>query len=176
MSTGVFDLFVSFRVLILFLHVLAVLTWVGGLIYQVIVVAPVAGKGIASIASLRIALGCEARFRTVMWPAVGIALFTGLVNVMNVWNGLRQIGASLPAAFASLLTIKLLLIAGMVVLQAGQQFVVYPKRLDLAAQLAPDAVALPADLVVWQRRAFWLHAATVCLAVPAILCALLLRG
>ena len=52
MSTGVFDLFISFRVLILFLHVLAVSTWVGGLIYQVLVVAPVAGKGIASVALL----------------------------------------------------------------------------------------------------------------------------
>lgn len=176
MSTGVFDLFVSFRVLILFLHVLAVLTWVGGLIYQVIIVAPVAGRATASIASLRIALGCEARFRTVMWPAVGIALFTGLVNVMNVWNGLRQVGASLPATFASLLVIKLLLVAGMIVLQAGQQFVVYPKRLGLAAQVAPDAASLPGDLAVWQRRAFWLHVATVCLAIPAILCALLLRG
>lgn len=176
MSAGVFDLFVSFRVLILFLHVMAVLTWVGGLIYQVIVVAPVIGKGTASLASLRIGLGCEARFRTVMWPAAGIALFTGLVNVMNVWNGLRQVGASFPAAFASLLAIKLLLVAGMVVLQAGQQFVVHPKRLGLAARVAPDAVELPAGLAVWQRRAFWLHVATVCLAVPAILCALMLRG
>lgn len=172
MSTGVFDLFVSFRVLILFLHVLAVLTWVGGLVYQVVVVAPLVGKGIASVAALR----CEARFRGVMWPAVGITLFTGLVNVMNVWNGLRQVGASLPAAFASLLIIKLLLVAGMILLQAGQQFVVYPKRLGLAAQAGPDAVALQAGLAVWQRRALWLHVATVCLAVSAILCALLLRG
>ncbi len=176
MSTGVFDLFVSFRMLILFLHVLAVLTWVGGLIYQVIVVAPVIGKGIASVASLRLVLGCEARFRTVMWPAVGIALFTGLVNVMNIWDGLRQVGASLPATFVSLLIVKLLLVAVMIVLQAGQQFVVYPKRLGLVARVAPDAVALPAEMAVWQRRAFWLHVATVCLAVPAILCALLLRG
>ena len=176
MATGVFDLFVSFRVLILFLHVMAVLTWVGGLVYQVIVVAPVVGKGIASVDTLRVGLGCEARFRAVMWPAVGIALFTGLVNVMNVWNSLRQVGASLPAAFVLLLVIKLLLVAGMIVLQAGQQFVVHPKRLGLAAQVAPDTVALPAGLAVWQRRALWLHVATVCLAVPAILCALLLRG
>lgn len=176
MSTGVFDLFVSFRVLILFLHVLAVLTWVGGLVYQVVVVAPLVGKGISSVASLRMGLGCEARFRAVMWPAVGMALFTGLVNVMNVWNGLRQVGASFPAAFASLLVIKLLFVAGMIVLQAAQQFVVYPKRLGLAAQVASDAVALPADLAVWQRRAFWLHVATICLAVAAILCALLLRA
>ena len=176
MFAGAFDVLVSFRVLILCLHVLAVLTWVGGLVYQVIVVLPVVGKGIASVASLRIGLGCEARFRAVMWPAVGIALFTGLVNLMNVWNSLRQVGASLPAAFASLLVIKLLLVAGMILLQAGQQFVVYPKRLGLVAQVAPDAAVLPADLAVWQRRAFWLHVATVCLAVPAILCALLLRG
>ena len=176
MSTGVFDLFVSFRVLILFLHVLAVLTWVGGLVYQVGIVAPLVGRGIASAASLRIGLGCEARFRAVMWPAVGIVLFTGLVNVMNVWNGLRQVGASLPTPFASLLVAKLLLVAGMIVLQAVQQLVVYPKRLSLAAQVAPDAVVLPADLAVWQRRAFWLHVGTVCLAVPAILCALMLRG
>ena len=48
MSAGIFDLFVSFRVLILFLHVMAVLTWVGGLVYQVLVVVPLAGKGAAN--------------------------------------------------------------------------------------------------------------------------------
>ena len=78
MFAGVFDLYVSFRVLILFLHVLAVLTWVGGLVYQVVVVAPLAKKGAANAAALRVGLACEARFRAVMWPAVGIALFTGL--------------------------------------------------------------------------------------------------
>ena len=176
MSAGVFDLFVSFRVLILFLHVLAVLTWVGGLVYQVAIVAPLAGKGGLSSAALRIGLRCEARFRAVMWPAVGIALFTGLVNVMNIWDSLRQVGASLPASFVSLLVIKLLLVTAMILLQAGQQFVVYPRRLRLVAQAGPEAVTLPADLVVWQRLAWWLHIATVGLAIVAILCALLLRG
>ena len=176
MSAGVFDLFISFRVLILFLHVLAVLTWVGGLVYQVAVVAPLAGKGVAGNAALRIGLGCEARFRAVMWPAVGIALFTGLVNVMNVWNSLRQAGASLPPAFVSLLVIKLVLVAAMILLQAGQQFVVYPRRLGLAAQAGPEADTLSADLAVWQRLSWWLHVATLGLAVVAILCALLLRG
>ena len=176
MSAGVFDLFVSFRVLILFLHVLAVLTWVGGLVYQVVVVAPLAGKGGLSSAALRIGLRCEARFRAVMWPAVGIALFTGLVNVMNIWNSLRQVGASLPASFVSLLVIKLLLVTAMILLQAGQQFVVYPRRLRLVAQAGPEVVTLPAELIVWQRLAWWLHIATVGLAIVAILCALLLRG
>ena len=174
MSPGIFDLFVSFRVLILFLHVLAVLTWVGGLVYQVMVVAPLARGGAGDAAALRISLGCEARFRAVMWPAVGIVLFTGLVNVMNVWNNLRQIGASLPADFVTLLVIKLLLVVAMILLQAGQQFVVYPRRLRLAAQTGP--VALHGELAVCQRLAWWLHLATVGLAVPAILCALLLRG
>ena len=176
MSAGVFDLFVSFRVLILFLHVLAVLTWVGGLVYQVVVVAPLAGKGVVSSAALRIGLRCEARFRAVMWPAIGVALFTGLVNVMNIWNSLRQVGASVPGAFVSLLVIKLLLVTAMILLQAGQQLVVYPRRLGLVAQVGPDAVTLPAHLAVWQRRAWWLHMATVGLAVAAIWCALLLRG
>ena len=176
MSLGLFDPYMSFRTLILFLHVAAVLTWVGGLVYQVVVVAPLAGKGAANAAAVRIGLGYEARFRSVMWPAVGIALFTGLVNVMNVWNGLRQAGASLPDTFVTLLVVKLLLVAAMVLLQAGQQFLVYPRRLGLLALAVPDAVAPSADLAVWQRRAWWLHVATVCLAVPAIGCALLLRG
>ena len=176
MSTGVFDLFVSFRVLILFLHVLAVLTWVGGLIYQVIVVAPVAGKSIASIVSLRIALGCEARFRTVMWPAVGIALFTGLVNVMNVWNDLRQ-GWRQPS--------------GCFRIAAGHQVTAGRGHGRLAGRPAVRGVSQTPGLGGsgnagcgraadrsggLATAAFWLHVATVCLAVPAILCALLLRG
>ena len=176
MSAGILDLFVSFRVMILFLHVLAVLVWLGGLVYQVLVVVPLAGKHAADAAVFRTCLNCEARFRAVMWPAVGMVLFTGLVNVMNVWNSLRQVGASLPAAFVTLLFIKLLLVAAMILLQAGQQLVVYPRRLGLAAQMGSEPVASRPELVIWQRRAWWLHAATVSLAVPAILCALLLRG
>ena len=176
MSAGIFDLFVSFRTLILFLHVSAVLIWVGGLFYHVIVVAPLAGRGAPDAAALRVGLACEARFRAAMWPAVGIALFTGLVNVMNVWNGLRQAGASLPATFVTLLVVKLLLVAGMILLQAGQQLLVYPRRLALAAQMGPESVAPPPDLALWQRRAWWLHVAAVGLAIPAILCALMLRG
>ena len=77
---------------------------------------------------LRLTLSLEARFRTVMWPAVGIVLFTGLVNVMNVFSGTVLVGERLPSGFVQVLSVKLRLVFGMVLLQAVQQFIVQPRR------------------------------------------------
>ena len=66
-----------------------------------------------------------------MWPAVGIALFTGLVNVMNVWNAACvRLAPAFRLPSRRCWPSSCCWFAGMVVLQAGQQFVVYPKRLE----------------------------------------------
>src|SRR5436309_3432930 len=64
------------RALILWLHLLAAITWIGGLVFQMLVVFPTLARAAPTRERMRLALSLEARFRVIMWPAVGVVLFT----------------------------------------------------------------------------------------------------
>jgi putative copper resistance protein D len=63
------------------LHVLAAITWIGGMLFIALVLVPVVRR--LSDASLRTRLVHEVglRFRTVGWIALGFLLASGLVNL-----------------------------------------------------------------------------------------------
>ena len=164
------------QAVILWLHLLAVIAWMGGLVFQVLVVFPVLGRGALAAERLRFSLGLEARFRTIMWPAVGLGLFTGLVNLMNVWHATSVAEGTLAPMFAPVLSVKLLLVLAMLALQAVQQFLVQPRRLATLGVLSPGGQELPLAFLKWQRLALVLYIVLLGLAVAVVWCAVLLRG
>lgn len=166
----------TFRHIILWLHILAVVVWVGGLVFQWLVVWPILSRATTAPERLRLGLILEARFRAVMWPVVGLVLFTGLYNVMQVLYVTSLAGGRLPSTFASLLGIKLLFVALMIGIQAVLQWVIHPRRVTQfrAVSADPDAMATaPLALECWSRR---LHLLTVAFAAGAVLVGVLLRG
>ena len=163
------------RALILWLHLLAAIVWIGGLLFQVLVVFPTLTRGGQSAEWLRLGLSLEARFRLVMWPAVGLVLFTGLVNLMHVWYATVMEGSRLPSTFVPILTVKLLLVLGMLALQAVHQFVLQPRRLASFGALAAGVRESSTALLTLQRLALALSITLVSLATGVVLCAVLLR-
>lgn len=163
------------RAVILWLHLLAVMIWMSGLVFQVLVVFPVFGRGPLTAERLRFSLGLEARFRAIMWPAIGLVLFTGLVNLMNVWQATSVAGVTLPTAFVRTLSIKFFLVLGMLTLQAAQQWLVQPRRLAALRALPPQQSALPPTLLKWQRLTLALYSTLLGLAAGVVGCAVLLR-
>jgi len=164
------------RALILWLHLLAVIVWIGGLLFQVLVVFPTLSRAGPSAAWIRLGLSLEVRFRLVMWPAVGLVLFTGLVNLLYVWHATVMAGSSLPSTFVPILTVKLLLVLSMLALQAVHQFMIQPRRLAIFATLAAGVRELPPAFRTLQHLALALAVALVSLAAGVVLCAVLLRG
>ena len=65
--------------LIVIIHVLAAMTWVGGLIFLTIVVVPGTRKLDPAARSV-VLTGLGRRFRLVGWVSLGILLVTGLLN------------------------------------------------------------------------------------------------
>ena len=116
------------QALILWLHLLAAITWIGGLVFQVLVVFPTLARATPTGERLRFALSLEARFRVILWPAVGLVLFTGLVNLMNVWYASVVTAESISPTFVGLLSVKLGIVIGMIALQTVQQLLIYPRR------------------------------------------------
>src|SRR5215831_20719771 len=163
-----------FRALILWLHLLAAIAWIGGLVFQVLVMFPTLARAAPSAERLRFALSLEARFRGLVWPAVGMVLFTGLVNLMNVWYATVVTAGSISPTFMLVLSLKLSLVVGMIVLQAVQQFLVQPRRVAALRTWPAGVRDMPLPLRKWQRLALLLYSALVGLAGGVLLCAVLL--
>jgi copper resistance protein D len=164
-----------FRALILWLHLLAAIIWIGGVVFQVLVVFPTLARA-ATSERIRLALSLEARFRALVWPAVGLVLFTGLVNLMHVWYATVVTAVSVSPTFLPVLSAKLSLVVGMIVLQAVLQLLVQPRRLAALRAWPAGVPDVPPPLRTWQRLALLLYSALVGLAAGVVLCAVLLRG
>jgi putative copper resistance protein D len=166
----------AFRVFILWLHLLGAVVWIGGLCFQLLVVVPIPSHSPVSAERLRLGLSLDIRFRSVMWPAVGLVLLTGLYNVMNVLYATTLAGSSIPPAFARLLGLKLLLVALMLVLQGIQRFALQPRMVALLARLSSEVSQSPDELLRLQSLSNLLCLLTVLAAVVVLLLGLLLHG
>jgi putative copper resistance protein D len=164
------------QTLILWLHLLATMTWIGGLVFQVLVVFPTLARAAPTGERLRFALSLEARFRVILWPAVGLVLFTGLVNLMNVWYATVVTAGSISLMFIPLLSVKLGLVIGMIAVQAVQQLLIYPRRIAALRDVTAGMQDVPLPFRTWQRLALLLYGALLGLAGGVVWCAVLLRG
>ncbi len=164
------------QALILWLHLLAAMTWIGGLVFQVLVVFPTLARAAPTGERLRFALSLEARFRVILWPAVGLVLFTGLVNLMNVWYATVVTAGSISPMFIPLLSVKLGLVIGMIAVQAVQQLLIYPRRIAALRDVTAGMQDVPLPFRTWQRLALLLYGALLGLAGGVVWCAVLLRG
>jgi copper resistance protein D len=162
--------------LILWLHLLAAMIWIGGLVFQVLVVFPTLTWAAPTAERLRFALTLEARFRVILWPAVGLVLFTGLVNLMNVWYATVVTAGRISPTFIPLLSVKLGLVVGMIAVQAVQQLLIYPKRVAALSSVYAGMQDMPQPFRTWQRLALLLYGALLGLAGGVVWCAVLLRG
>jgi uncharacterized membrane protein len=166
----------SFRVFILWLHLLAAVVWIGGLCFQLLVLPPALARSAGMRERLRLGLSLEAYFRFIVWPAVGVVLLTGLYNVMNVLYLTTLSGGRMPSTFVRVLSWKLGCVVLMIILQAVAHLVLRPQRIALLRQLPLEAAALPPALARLQRVSTLLHSLIVVLAAAAVLGGILLRG
>lgn len=158
----------SFRALIVWLHLLGVVIWIGGVVFLALVVSPALTRAVSVREHLRLELNVEGRFRVVMWPVVGVVLFTGLCNVINILYATSLSGGSIPPAFARLLALKIGIVVVMIILQAIDQLVVRPKRIAGLNTLAPEVIAFPPVLLKWQRLSQRIGVAIMVLAVAVV--------
>jgi uncharacterized membrane protein len=165
-----------FRVFILWLHLLGVVVWVGGLVFQVLVIIPALKHLPVTAEWLQVHIRLERRIRYVTWPAVGIVLLTGLWNVMNVLYATSLAGRSLPAGFVRYLGLKLALVLLMLVMQGLQRFVLYPRLVAELVRCSSGATERHDRLLSLQHRAHLLHVLTVSAAVVVMFLGLWLRS
>jgi len=106
----------------LWLHLLAIVVWVGGVFFWTIVLwTQEAPRGLSDEVPWPESLG--RRVYTVGWEALGLVVLTGLVNlVLRV-----RTGGFFEPGYQRTLGIKLALVAGMILLQLWQHFGLLPR-------------------------------------------------
>jgi uncharacterized membrane protein len=66
---------------VLWLHVLAAITWIGGMLFIALVLVPIARRLDDQALRARLVHDIGLRFRTVGWIALGVLVVTGLINL-----------------------------------------------------------------------------------------------
>jgi copper resistance protein D len=120
---------VSLRVLVLWVHVVGAVVWIGGLVYQTHVLLPAARRG-----ELRPFAEAARRARPATWTAVALVVLSGFYNVTQL-GPLERVMAS---GAGLLLAAKFGLVILAVALAAQRDFAQVP-ILDAAVRGGGDA-------------------------------------
>lgn len=123
------------RLLVLWLHLLAMTVWVGGLMYQTHVLLPAARRGEAE----RFA-HAAARGRPATWVAVGLVVLTGFYNVTQLGplERVMQSGAGV------ILTGKFILVLAAITIAAQRDFGQIPRLTQAVREAGDPGAALRA--------------------------------
>jgi putative copper resistance protein D len=130
------------RLLALWLHLLGMAIWVGGLAYQTHVLLPAARRGAAAAFA-----DAARRSRPATWSAVGLVVVTGLYNVTR----LGPLDRVMESGAGMLLIVKFMLVLVAVTLAGQRDFTQVPR---LARVLAAGESAGPTLTAIgWLDRA-----------------------
>jgi putative copper resistance protein D len=124
---------------VVFVHIVAAIIWIGGMLFLPLVLVPVLRR---QDRSLRTALldATGRRFRTVGWVAISVLLITGVWNLHNRrldWDVILS-PRLFDGPFGHVLAVKLALIAAVLVLSLLHDFGVGPAS-TRAAQDSPNS-------------------------------------
>jgi putative copper export protein len=159
---------VTLYVASVYLHILAAATWVGGIIFLVLVVVPALRRS-PNPDLMREAV---VRFRAVAWAAFAVLLATGLYNLHARGIGWTELTSPEFRATASgkALLIKLACFAGVLALSAVHDFSIGPRALRAMEQKSPDAQRL-------RKQTGWIGRINGVVTLVIVLCAVIVvRG
>ncbi|MFN8061069.1 MAG: CopD family protein [Vicinamibacterales bacterium] len=155
------------------LHIIAASTWIGGMLFFVLVAVP-AMRSKRGVYDARFLLDAGTRFRTVAWACFAVLLATGLygLHLREVTLGSVFDPEWRRTLFATVLLAKLAMVVVVFVLSAVHDFAIGPRAAALLDE-RPDS----ADAQRLRRQASLIGRANVLLALAIVAAAIVLvRG
>ena len=154
-------------VFLVWLHVLATVSWVGGMMFLSLVLAPLVRSRKAAPEFMALFRSAARRFRFVVWGAIAVLLSTGPVL-------LQQRGLSLlnPAEWPHVLWLKLGLVGALLLLTAVHDLLLGPQVRKISA--LPEGTRSARDQIIvrtssWMPRVGLVLAPFFVLVVAAML-------
>ena len=136
--------------LILWLHLLSAVVWVGGLVYQTHVLLPAARRGGAAAVAEMLRRG-----RPATWTAVALVVLTGFYNVTR----LGPLDRVMESGTALTLALKFMLVLAAVAIASQRDFAQVPR---LARALGDGDDPRPAlSAIAWMDRLVLLLSAVI---------------
>ncbi len=156
---------------VLWLHIAAIVVWVGGLFAVSFVLVPVLRRGIDSQQEVaRLVTMVLRRFQRISRELILLILLTGMFNLISA--GVAR-GFNFSATYIVMLVIKVTLFVVMVAIQAWQGFRLAPAFASLVS--GTEQTVVPGAVKRLRRRALATSMLNMVLAATAILLGLGLR-
>lgn len=118
------------------LHILAAMTWIGGMIFLVVVLVPMLRRPAMRERAAELFGILGVRFRTVGWAALATLIVTGVFNILHRGYRLEQLftGDVFRGDWGHVLALKLAFVAAVVVLSAVHDFWLGPRATKAARE------------------------------------------
>jgi uncharacterized membrane protein len=131
-------------VLLVWLHLLAAVSWIGGTIFLTVVLVPVLKREpfVSQKALLFRTIG--RRFRAVVWGAIAVLLFTGPLLLHQ-----RGLPIADPLGWPMVLGVKLGLVAIILILTLTHDLIIGPRVVKILQLPTESRTRLDHALVVW---------------------------
>ncbi len=163
------DLF-SLDLVVRWIHLVASVTWVGGLIYTNFVLTPPAtGRGIPPTF---IRLMCMQRFRGFALGSLAVLVITGIYNTSRY---LSSVGDLLTTVWGNVLLAKVLLVVAVIVITAFTSLVLGPAVVANAPKPGPNQPGPSPTLVKAEKYLVLISQVNLAIALAILYLALVLK-
>lgn len=161
--------------LVLTIHVLAAIIWLGGMLFISLVLVPSLRKLDPPTKRTEILSVTAKRFSLVSWLAILVLLVTGVINAVNhgITIDLISSGRLFSSHFGIILTLKVFLVLIMILISAVHDFILGPKLIRLTELQRPDQDS--AKLIAKKRKfVSWLARINAFIGIIVVACAVML--
>lgn len=133
-----------FSLFVLWIHVIAAVTWVGGNLILAMVIVPHFRQSLPPVQRIKLLTQIGKRFEPVVWGCIGVLFFTGIVNI---FFSIDITSASpISDAFMRTLLIKIGLFFVLVILTVLHSMIFAPRLAAAIADLDPTLEELPPEI------------------------------
>ncbi|MDC8447260.1 MAG: CopD family protein [Nitrospira sp.] len=148
------------------LHILAAVTWIGGMIFLSLVLAPLVRGRKAAPEFMALFRSAALRFRPIVWVAIVVLLATGPMLL-----SMRGIQVSSPTSWTGIVTVKLMLVALLLLLTLLHDLVFGPQVSRVSA--IPNSQRTAGEQVVF-KTARWLPRLSLLIGLAVVIAAAML--
>lgn len=148
------------------LHILAAVTWIGGMIFLSLVLAPLVRGRKAAPEFMALFRAAALRFRPIVWVAIAVLLATGPMLL-----SLRGIQVSSPTSWTGIVTVKLMLVALLLLLTLLHDLIFGPQVSRVSA--IPNSQRTAGERVIF-KTARWLPRLSLLIGLAVMIAATML--
>ncbi|WP_413933346.1 CopD family protein [Nitrospira sp. BLG_1] len=148
------------------LHILAAVSWVGGMIFLSLVLAPLVRSRKTVPEFMALFRSAALRFRPIVWVAMAILVMTGPMLL-----SLRGVAVASPSSWPGIVVVKLTLVALLLFLTLLHDLVLGPQVSRVSA--IPESQRTAGEQVVF-KTARWLPRLSLLIALAVVMTAAML--